>query len=251
MHRFFINKENIQDSKIIITGEDVKHIKNVLRLTEGDIISLCDKQGTDYIVEICDLLKENIICSTLETKISNTEPPVEVILYQGIPKSTKMDLIIQKSTELGVTKIIPVITDRTIVKIQDRKKEEKKLERWNKITEEAAKQSKRGIIPEVCNILTFEEMLSALEDNELIIVPYENEENMGIKEVLKDESCKKINIIIGPEGGFEEKEIEALRAIGSKIVSLGPRILRTETAGFITSAIILYELGDLGVKSNE
>lgn len=251
MHRFFINNENIQDNKIIVIGEDVKHIKNVLRLTEGDTISLCDKQGTDYIVEICDLLKEKIICSILETKLSSTEPPIEVILYQGVPKSTKMDLIIQKSTELGVAKIVPVITDRTIVKIQDRKKEEKKLERWNKITEEAAKQSKRSLIPEVSEILTFEEMLIALKNDGLTIVPYENEKNKGIKEVLKDKVCKKVNIIIGPEGGFEDKEIEALQTIGSNIVSLGPRILRTETAGFITSAIVLYELGDLGVSYNE
>lgn len=251
MHRFFVYKENIQDNKITIIGEDVKHIKNVLRLNEGEQISICDRMGTDYTAEISDISKEKIICSILETKTSNTEPPIEVILYQGIPKSTKMDLIIQKSTELGVAKIVPVITDRTIVKIQDRKKEEKKLERWNKITEEAAKQSKRGIIPEVCKILTFEEMLRVLRNDGLIIVPYENEGNVGIKEALKNESCKKVNIIIGPEGGFEEKEIEALRAIGSKIVSLGPRILRTETAGFITSAIVLYELGDLGVRFNE
>lgn len=247
MHRFFVDKENIQDNKITIIGEDVKHIKNVLRLIEGDIVSLCDKQGTDYVAEICDLSKEKIICNILETKISDTEPPIEVILYQGLPKSTKMDLIVQKSTELGVAKIIPVITDRTVVKIQDRKKEEKKLDRWNKITEEAAKQSKRSIIPEVYQILTFEEMLETLNSDELIIVPYENEEVVGIKGVLKDKSYKKVKIIIGPEGGFEDKEIESLKAIGANIVSLGPRILRTETAGFITSAIVLYELGDLGV----
>lgn len=247
MHRFFVDKENIQDDKIMVIGDDVKHIKNVLRLMEGDIISLCDKLGTDYTAEISDLSKEKIICRILKRKVSETEPPIEVILYQGIPKSTKMDLIIQKNTELGVSKIIPVITDRTVVKIQDRKKEEKKLERWNKVTEEAAKQSKRGIVPEVYQILTFEEMLKALKNDGLIIVPYENEENIGIKEVLKSETSKKINIVIGPEGGFEQKEIESLKAIGSKIVSLGPRILRTETAGFITSAIVLYELGDLGV----
>lgn len=247
MHRFFVDGKNIEDNMITITGEDVKHIKNVLRLNEGAIISLCDKLGTDYVAQISVLTKEKIICNILETKASNSEPPIEVVLYQGIPKSTKMDLIIQKLTELGVAKIIPVITDRTIVKIQDKKKEEKKLERWNKITEEAAKQSKRGIIPEVCKIITFEEMLNTLKNEKHIIVPYENEENLGIKEALKNEVSKKVNIIIGPEGGFEEKEIESLKTIGSKIVSLGPRILRTETAGFITSAIVLYELGDLGV----
>lgn len=247
MHRFFVDKDNIRDNKVTIIGEDVKHIRNVLRLREEDIISICDKQGIDYIAEIIDLFKEKVVCNIIETKISNSEPPIEVILYQGIPKSTKMDLIIQKSTEVGVAKIVPVITDRTIVKIQDRKKEENKLERWNKITEEAAKQSKRGIIPEVCQILSFNEMLETLKNNGIIIVPYENEENIGIKEILRDEANKKINIVIGPEGGFEEEEIESLKAIGAHIVSLGPRILRTETAGLITSAIVLYELGDLGV----
>ncbi len=247
MHRFFVDKDNIENNKICITGEDVKHIKNVLRLNEGDIISVCDKQNTDYDVIILEFHKEMILCDILSTKISSSEPPVDIILYQGIPKSTKMDLIIQKSTELGIAKIIPVITERTIVKIQDRKKEEKKLERWQRISEEAAKQSKRGIIPDVCPILTFEEMLETLKDNSLTIVPYENEEKVGIKEVLKNNSNKKINIIIGPEGGFEEWEIQSLESIGSKIVSLGPRILRTETAGFVASAIVLYELGDLGV----
>ncbi|WIV10686.1 16S rRNA (uracil(1498)-N(3))-methyltransferase [Proteiniborus sp. MB09-C3] len=247
MHRFFVDKENIRDNKVAIIGEDVKHIRNVLRLKEEDIISICDKQGMDYIAEIIDLSKEKVVCDIIETKISNSEPPIEVILYQGIAKSTKMDLIIQKSTEVGVAKIVPVITDRTIVKIQDRKKEENKLERWNKITEEAAKQSKRGIIPEVCQILSFNEMLETLKNNGIIIVPYENEENIGIKEILRGAANKKINIVIGPEGGFEEEEIELLKAIGAHIVSLGPRILRTETAGLVTSAIVLYELGDLGV----
>lgn len=247
MHRFFVDKENIQSDKITITGEDVKHIKNVLRLSEQDEVCLCDKQGTDYIVRIVDLSKEKIICEIVETKSSNTEPPVEIILYQGIPKATKMDLIIQKSTEIGVAKIVPVLTSRTIVKIQDMKKEEKKLERWSKIAEESAKQSRRSIIPEIPKIYTFDDMMKELKDNGLIIVPYENEKKVGIKEVLKDKPSRKVNIVIGPEGGFEEDEVQMLKTIDANIVSLGPRILRTETAGFVTSALVLYELGDLGV----
>ncbi|WP_352419848.1 16S rRNA (uracil(1498)-N(3))-methyltransferase [Proteiniborus sp.] len=249
MHRFFVDKENIKDNKITIVGDDVKHIKNVLRLKEEDIISICDRQKTDYIAKIAMLCKEEIVCDILDTNKSNTEPPVEVILYQGIPKSAKMDVIIQKSTEVGVVKIIPVITDRTVVKIQERKKEEKKLERWNRISEEAAKQSKRGIVPDICPILTFDEMLETLKNDAFVIVPYENEEKTGIKEVLIKNKNKRVNIIIGPEGGFEDWEIKSLKDIGANIVSLGPRILRTETAGFIASAIVLYELGDLGVIS--
>jgi len=247
MHRFFVDKENIQSNMITITGEDVKHIKNVLRLVEQDEICLCDKQGTDYLVRITDLSKEKVKCEIIESKPSNTEPPVEIILYQGIPKATKMDLIIQKSTEIGVSKIVPVITSRTIVKIQDMKKEEKKLERWSKIAEESAKQSRRGIIPEISQIHTFNDMIKVVKDNGLIIVPYENEQKMGIKEVLKNKTSKKINIVIGPEGGFEEDEVQILKSIDASIVSLGPRILRTETAGFVTAALVLYELGDLGV----
>lgn len=247
MHRFFIDKENIYNNKITIKGDDVKHIKNVLRLNEENIITVCDKNKTEFIVKIVEINKDNIVCQILNSKVSTSEPPIDVILYQGIPKSTKMDLIIQKNTELGVVKIVPLITDRTIIKIQDIEKEEKKLERWNRIAEESAKQSKRGIVPEIRSIKTFKEILEVLKNEKFIIVPYENEEKLGMKEVLKGFNGEKISIIIGPEGGFEEWEIEALKDIGSKIVSLGPRILRTETAGFAASTIALYELGDLGV----
>ncbi|SDZ19764.1 16S rRNA (uracil1498-N3)-methyltransferase [Proteiniborus ethanoligenes] len=247
MHRFFTDIKNIHEDKITIIGEDVKHIKNVLRLNVEDIITICDKNKTEYTSKILSINKESIVCHILDSTTSISEPPVDVVLYQGIPKSTKMDLIIQKNTELGVIKIIPIITDRTITRIQDIKKEEKKLERWNRIAEEAAKQSKRGIVPEVGGILPFKEMLKVLKNEKLIIVPYENEEKLGIKEALKGFDGEKINIIIGPEGGFEEWEINSLKSIGSKIVSLGPRILRTETAGFTASTIVLYELGDLGV----
>ncbi|AFS78830.1 ribosomal RNA small subunit methyltransferase E [Gottschalkia acidurici 9a] len=247
MHRFFVEIENIKEDYIEINDEDVKHIKNVLRLEVGDTISICDKQETDYICNISEINKNNITCMVIDKFKSKGEPPIDIVLYQGLPKSDKMELIVQKSTELGVKKIVPVMTNRTIVKIQDRKKEDKKLERWTRIAEEASKQSKRGMIPEISNIVTFKEMLDIFKGEETVIVPYESEENIGIKQVLKNCNSKKINILIGPEGGFEDEEIESLKSINCNIVTLGPRILRTETAGFTTSAIVLYELGDLGV----
>jgi 16S rRNA (uracil1498-N3)-methyltransferase len=247
MHRFFVDKNNIKLSSIDIIGEDVKHIKSVLRLNVGDVVVVCDNDRTDYTAKIISIDKNIVQCEILSKEASKSEPPIDIILYQGLPKASKMDLIIQKATELGVKKIVPVITERTVVKIQDRKKENNKLERWNRIAEEAAKQSKRGIIPQVNNILDFDEMIAILKEKQAVIVPYENEENTGIKDVLKNCSCKEIHILIGPEGGFEETEIQSLINIKCNIVTLGPRILRTETAGLVTSAVVLYELGDLGV----
>lgn len=247
MHRFFVDKENISESTIKIDGEDVKHIVNVLRIEAGEEIEVCDKEGRDYKCKIVEISKENVSCEILDIYKSKGESEIEITLFQGIPKSTKMELIVQKSTELGVKRIVPIMTARSIVKINDRKKEDKKIERWSKIAAEAAKQSKRGVIPEISSLMAFTEMIDHLRDEPMVIVPYESEEDIGIKSVLKDCKHKKINIVIGPEGGFAEKEITSLKAMNSHIVTLGPRILRTETAGFTTLAIVLYELGDLGV----
>lgn len=247
MHRFFVDIENISENHIEINNEDVKHIKNVLRLTEGSEISVCDKQETDYTCKISEINKNNVICEIIDKFKSKGEAPIDIVLYQGLPKADKMELIIQKCTELGVKKIVPVSTKRTVVKIQGGKKEDKKIERWTRIAEEAAKQSKRGIIPEVSSVIPFKELINIFKDEEFIIVPYENEEDIGIKSVLKKCTSKKVNILVGPEGGFDENEIEQLKEINSNIVTLGPRILRTETAGFTAVTIALYELGDLGV----
>lgn len=247
MHRFFVDNKNIDEKFIEIELEDVKHIKNVLRLEIGDEIEVSNKLGIDYRCKISEMNKERVMCEILDSSKSKGESSIDIVLFQGLPKSTKMELIIQKSTELGVKKIVPLVTSRCVTKINDRKKEDKKIERWSKIAEEAAKQSKRGIIPEIGNIMSFKEALDYLKHEDMVIVPYESEKNIGIKKVLKNCTSKKINIIIGPEGGFDESEIDELKSINAHIVTLGPRILRTETAGFTTSALILYELGDLGV----
>lgn len=247
MHRFFVEAENIVGQTITIDGEDVRHIKNVLRLEIDDEIEISNKLGLDYRCKISEFGEGEISCSVIDSFKSKGESDIDIVLFQGLPKSTKMDLIIQKSTELGVKKIVPLITSRCVAKINNKKSQDKKTKRWSKIAEESAKQSKRGLIPEVSNAILFKDALEQLKGEEFIIVPYESEEDIGIKTVLKEATSKKVNIIIGPEGGFEDSEIQALKNIDSQVVTLGPRILRTETAGTIASALVLYELGDLGV----
>ncbi len=246
MNRFFVPLEQIKDEKIVIKGEDVNHIKYVLRFKINDKIEVvCN--GVVYLSTISFIKNNEIVVDILETKVGDNEPPIDIYLYQGLPKSSKMDFIIQKATEIGVKKIFPIITKRTVVKIKNSKKEENKVNRWNKICTEAAKQSKRDNIPKVNNILKFNEMIELLREEENILVPYESEENNGLKNILNKSRSKKIHLIIGPEGGFEAEEIMKLKSVDGKIVSLGPRILRTETAGLATMAILMYELGDMGV----
>ena len=246
MNRFFIDREQIIDDEIQIIGKDIKHIKNVLRLKPKDKIELvCE--GQLYISEILEIRSNMVKTLILDASEGKSEPPVHIVLFQGIAKGNKMEYIIQKSTEIGVKEIYPVITDRTIVKIKDKKKEQNKIKRWNIIAEEAAKQSKRDFLPVVNNIISFSEMIELLSNEKNIIVPYEMEKSYGLKESLKNIIAGKTNIIIGPEGGFAEDEVEMLKDIKAQVITLGPRILRTETAGLVVASIVLYELGDLGV----
>lgn len=246
MHRFFVDKSQIIEDNIIISGDDVKHIKDVLRLKQSEIIEI-SSNGFVYKCEIEKIDKDKITTSILDKKEGTSESKIDIILYQGLAKGTKMELIFQKGTEIGIKEFYPVATHRSVVKINDIGKEQKKITRWNSIVEEAAKQSKRDYIPAVRSIITFDDMVNSLKGEKNIIVPYEDEKSYSIKEGLSHIIGEKINIIIGPEGGFELDEIQRLKDIGSKIVTLGERILRTETAGLVTSTIILYELGGLGV----
>lgn len=250
MHRFFVDEKNIseENQKIIINNkEDVKHIGRVLRLSKEDCIEICDGKNHDYIGKIVSLEKSEIIVNILEKGLSKTEPPVNITLFQGIPKSAKMDMIIQKCTELGINKIVPVNTERTIVQLKDKKAEGKKIERWQKVADAAAKQCKRGKIPTIDYPISFEEMINEISEYNLKIIPYEQEENTGIKRLLKSKKgYESIAIIIGPEGGFEKSEIKLAKDNGVIPVTLGPRILRTETAGFVALSILMYEIGDLG-----
>lgn len=246
MHRFFIKRGNIFKGGITIEGDDVRHIERVLRLGLKDKIVLCDGHGTDYIVSIEDMDKHSIRTIILSKEESKGEPSVNAVLYQGIPKSTKMDLIIQKCTEIGIARVVPVMTVRTVVKLESDKDERRKVERWSKIAEEAAKQSGRGRIPIVDMPMTFEQALNNARKLDMSIIPYELENNVSLKEALQGKTVENIGFFIGPEGGFEPGEMDKAKAAGVVPVTLGKRILRTETAGFAVLTSIMYEYDEMG-----
>lgn len=242
MSKFFIPRENITENRLIITGEDVNHISKVLRMGEGDEITCCDGMGYNYTAAIEKTDKKLIECKIISKTKTDTEPNIHVTLIQGVPKASKMDYIIQKTTELGICEIYPCEMSRSVAKIDN----PKKIERWNKIANEAAKQSGRGVVPVVHQPITVHRAAELLKDADAAFVPYECAENSCLKPVLKKaESKKNIVYMIGPEGGFDEKEIAKIKEYGIPVISLGKRILRTETAGEAVLAMIMYEIGDI------
>lgn len=248
--KFFVSKNQINNNKIEIIGSDVNHIKNVLRKKEKDNLSIvCKESNTNYIGEILDIGQDKVVLNIIKECDSNSESNVNIHIFQGLPKSDKMELIIQKCTELGVTDITPVIFKRSVVKI-DEKDKDKKISRWNKIAEVAAKQSERDSILEVHNVISLKDINDYLEEKfDKIIVAYEKEKDCYIKNILinmKKKDNLKIAVIIGPEGGIDEEEIDLLKKNGAECITLGKRILRTETAPIVLSSIIMYELGDVG-----
>lgn len=246
MPKFFIPKENIYENKIIINNNDVSHIKRVLRASVGDELTLCDGKGINYSVKISKIDDKEIICDIIFSEKSDTEANIEVTIFQGIPKASKMDYIIQKTTELGVVKIIPCEMSRCVSKIDNSKDAKKKVDRWQKIAEEAAKQSGRGIIPKVCEPLTFKQAVEMMKEYDLAFAPYECEEQNRLKNILiSKNNIKRIAFMIGPEGGYDLNEINILIENNIKTVTLGKRILRTETAGEAVLAMVMYELGDI------
>ena len=244
MPRFFVKSEQITQSRIHIIGEDVKHIKNVLRKQIGDNLEICNQEtGKTYICEILELKEQEIINNIVEETYEQKDQ-IKVDIYQGLPKADKMELIIQKSIELGVNAIIPVEMKRCVVKL-DSKTENKKIERWQKIAESAAKQSGRNTVPEIRKMIKIEEISKLKDIYDAIIVCYENEKENHIKNELlklKNKQETKIAIIIGPEGGLEENDVKYLKQNGAKVVTLGKRILRTETVALNLLSIIMYEL---------
>lgn len=247
MHKFFTPSYMFSDTHAKIEGEDVKHIYKVLRVKSGEKVVINNLEGEEFLGEVEEVNKQEVSIKILEKLKINNESNLKITLFQGMPKATKMDLIVQKSVELGVSEIIPTITDRVDVKL---KGDFKKLDRLNKIALEACKQSKRTLIPKVLEPLNFKEVLDKIDDLDLMVIPYENATGYGIRAMVNSienrENIKTVGIMVGPEGGFEESEIEALKEKGAHIVTLGPRILRTETAGFTCTSLIQYELGDLG-----
>ena len=246
MAKFFVDQQAIQGETILITGTDVNHIKNVLRLNENEEILINDRQGHDYQCIISKMGTDAVYAKIEQVITCESEPVVETVLFQSLIKGEKMEFVIQKCIEIGVTKIIPVFTERCIVKIESDKKMQTKLDRWNKIAESAAKQSKRGIIPEVAKPLLYKEALAFAKQNlEVTCIPFENEQAYHIKTFLRSTSAESIGIFIGPEGGFTEEEIMRAKQEDILPITLGKRILRSETAGLVVLANIMYEMGGI------
>lgn len=245
MPKFFIKNDQVKDEYIDITGDDVNHIKNVLRLKIDDCIQVCNSDtGNNYKAQIVSVEKSNIKCSIIEKLKSTVESNVYIHILQGLPKADKMELIIQKCTELGVQEITPVNMERSIVKLNP-KDETKKIQRWQKIAEVAAKQSGRDKITQINNIVKFKDIFNVLKDYDTFLVAYEKEKENTLKKELiklKEVTSPKIAVLIGPEGGIDDEEIKVLKMNNTKIITLGKRILRTETAPLAISSIIQYEL---------
>jgi 16S rRNA (uracil1498-N3)-methyltransferase len=230
MHRFFVSPENIP----IITGSDLHHIKDVLRMKAGDPLELLDGTGLIYKAKISKIGKDKIICKIISRRQEESEPAVKVTVAQCLPKRKKMELILQKCTELGAKKFIPTLSERSIAKGE-------KLERWRKIVKEASEQSGRATVPEVSELLNFEDVLKLSDSYDLSLIPWELEKETTLKSVLQKSSAGKILVVIGPEGGFSQEEIRLAKKAGFTAVSLGKRILRAETAGIALLANIIYE----------
>ena len=239
MYNFFVTIDDKKDNRYFITGDDYNHIKNVLRMNVGEqFLVSCD--GASDLCELENIQSDTVVAKIINENYQNTNLPINIHLFQGLPKSDKLELIIQKAVELGVATVTPVSMKRSIVKIDDKKKKSKR-ERWQAIAEAAAKQSKRTAVPQVCDILLYKEFIDRAKELDLLLVPYECAEGMAATKAALSQikSGMNIGIIIGPEGGFEQKEIDMACESGGKIISLGSRILRTETAAITTVAMCM------------
>ena len=246
MRKFFVDNENIKDDKIFITGQDVNHIKNVLRLSIEEKILICDKSSAkNYVSKIENIENDLVECSIVEEVQGDSEGNVELHIFQGLPKADKMELIIQKGTELGISSFIPVKLSRCIVKL-DGKDEVKKQDRWQKISEVAAKQSGRDIVPEVMHLKNLNETINMISEYDLFLVAFEEEKDNTLKnELLKLKDIKseyKIACLVGPEGGLTKEEVLRLEENGAKVITLGNRFLSTETVAMYIASTVMYEL---------
>lgn len=244
MFQFFVESNQICGKIIMITGSDVNHIKNVLRMKPGDEISVSNgEDGKEYRCGITSIEDDRVTCELRFVKEDGMELPSRVYLFQGLPKADKMELIIQKAVELGAYEIIPVATKRCVVKLEE-KKAAAKIARWQGIAEAAAKQSKRRIIPQVTDVMSFKEAIAKAASMDVKLIPYELAEGMErTKQLIQGvQPGQDIAVFIGPEGGFEESEIKIALESGIEPVTLGKRILRTETAGLTVLSWIMYQM---------
>lgn len=249
MHRFFIKSQNISGGMAFLAGSEAEHLKRVLRLKAGEIVEVFDGQGRCWAALIVNTGDDGVVkLKIIGENKAEAEPSIRITLFQGLPKSDKMDYIVQKTTELGISRIVPIETRNTVFKVRAGRMPGK-IERWQRIALEAAKQCGRSVIPDIQEPVLFEEALLQAANTGFCIIPYEKEQAAGLKrmlELMARESRDGIGVFIGPEGGFTVDEVEAAVRAGVKPVTLGPRILRTETAGLAVVSIIMYELGDMG-----
>lgn len=247
MYKFFVNENQIENNQINIIGADVNHIKNVLRLENGEIIYVCIKEKSkSFKCKILDLNKDEVKCEILEEIFETTEANTHIHIFQGLPKADKFEFIIEKCTEIGVKEITPVAMKRSIVKLEEKDKI-KKLDRWQKIAEVAAKQSKRDSILKVNNVINFQNVFEKVKGYDILLVAYEEEKDNTLKHVLTKLNNKqnlKVAVIIGPEGGIDINELNLCKENKFISITLGKRILRTETAPLVISSNILYDLED-------
>lgn len=249
MYKFFVENDQIKENRATIIGEDVNHIKNVLRLKKEEQVQICNKDTLKtYITKILDLEQNGVKVEILEECKETTESAILLDIFQGLPKQEKMEQIIKQATEIGVSGIIPLKMERCVVKLED-KTEQKKVERWQKIAEVAAKQSKRDKIPKVDFPISLKNVYEKLLEYDIVVVAYEEEKETAVKQVLQavdHETTKKIAVVVGPEGGIALEEVEFLRRFPNvKVVTLGKRILRTETAPLVLASVIMYEFSEM------
>ena len=243
MQRFFVTPDQVGEDKIRIQGSDVNHMKNVLRMRPGEEVMVSDGNNRQYRCRVEDYPEGEAVLAILEAGLVDTELPSRIYLFQGLPKQEKMELIVQKAVELGVCQVIPVQTRRCVVKL-DAKKAAKKVQRWQQIAESAAKQAGRGYIPAVSEVMTFQEALAFSEALDIRLIPYELADGMdGTRKILDGiRPGQSVGIFIGPESGFEKEEVGRAVEAGAMPITLGKRILRTETAGIAVLSILMYRL---------
>lgn len=243
MQHFFVTPSQVEGENIYIEGSDVNHMKNVLRMHVGEEVTVSDGNNIQYLCQVEEFEEERVVLKVVEEKPVDTELPSRIYLFQGLPKQEKMELIVQKCVELGIYAVVPVSMKRCVVKL-DARKAAKKVERWNGIAASAAKQAGRGFVPEVLPVQSYEEALAMAKELDVVLVAYELAEGMsGTKEIIDSiKPGQSVGIFIGPEGGFEKEEVERAIGMGGKEVTLGKRILRTETAGLALLSVLMFHL---------
>ncbi len=244
--RFFVQPEQVSNAQVMILGDDVKHATRVLRLGKGDVVTVLDGTGNEYQAQLVELGRERLIGQIIARTVSSAEPRHRLTVVQGLPKGDKLEMVIQKCTELGAIAFVPVQMERSVVQLQA-DKVARKQERWQRIAQEAAEQSRRGRVPVVKPAVTWREFWASSDQFDLILVAWEEEMGMSLHAVLgQHPNAAHIALVIGPEGGISSDEIALARQAGAKTVTLGQRILRTETAGVALLSMVMYHYGEMG-----